>query len=172
MAKSYTVQWHGATESKECDSAEEAALWFASGYANPDNGCSQRMHLVVTAPRYNERFEFDVEAKATVEDTPVRGKETSQQERDGRRRSHHRARNNAISAVVTHQRKTPGHSRPGDEVECICGKSHFWWAGFEPRIERRKGEYILVHPGWKESLIRSQFEEVPAEGDKWTVFDL
>jgi len=54
----------------------------------------------------------------------MRGKETSQKERDGRRRSHHRefTRNNAISAVSVHRRKTPGHSRPGDEVECICGK--------------------------------------------------
>ena len=83
----------------------------------------------------------------------MRGRETSQQERDGRRRSHHRSftRNNVISAMVA-----------GDEVECICGKSHFWWAGFEPRLTRRKGEYIVEHPGWKESLIRSQFEEDPA----------
>jgi len=68
MTNEYTVTWGSYTDSDEFDSAEEAALWFASAYANPDNGFAQRMHLVVT--KGDERTEFDVEAKIVVRIIP------------------------------------------------------------------------------------------------------
>lgn len=64
MTHEYTVTCGRDTDSDECDSAEDAALWFASKYANPDNGSLQRMHLVVT--RGDERWDFNAEARIVV----------------------------------------------------------------------------------------------------------